>query len=226
MTDPRSAFAYPLFLDLTGRLVLVVGAGPVGRRKLAGLLAAGARVRLVDPHPVVAEFSPAAVEVRAHRYRQDDLQGVVLALACTGDPAVNRQVREEARRLGVWCGCSDQAAGDFILPAVLRRGRLTLATSTAGASPALAAVVRDQLAEQVSDSWGVGVEIVAAVRRKWLTDPAAVKYNQQVLRGFWRQLLPLLEAGQVEAVDQLLDRTFGADYSLAALQFQGPKGRP
>lgn len=228
MADSCSSFHYPLILDLSERVALVVGAGSVGRRKLAGLLRAGARIRLVDPQARSGVFNDPAVEVLTRAYRVEDLQGVLLAFACTDSAQINRQVLTDARQQGVLCCCSDQsAAGDFVLPAVLRRGDLTLAVSTAGRSPALAALLRDQLAAQLTDSWGIGLEIVAALRRKWLTDSVANKYNQQVLRSFWQEeLLPLLEAGDLEGVDRLLQRTFGSEYALAKLQVQLPEGKP
>ncbi len=221
-------FNYPIFLNLAQRQALIVGAGQVGRRKLAGLLEAGARVRLVEPRADRVGSTDPAVELLAREYRPEDLQGVFLVFACTDSPEVNQRILKDAHRQGVLCACSDRfSAGDFVLPALLRRGQLSLAISTAGRSPALAALVRDQLAEQVTDNWGVGLEIVAAVRRKWLTDPVPGKYNQQVLRGFWQdQLLPLLELGRFGAVDDLLRATFGDDYSLAKLQIQLPEGKP
>ncbi len=228
MSVCSNTFKYPIFLDLSQRLALVVGAGRVGRRKLAGLLDTGARVRVVDPQASGGDFPAPAVELLAREYRPEDLRGVFLAFACTDSAQVNQRLLADAARQGILCGCSDRsAAGDFVLPAVLRRGDLTLAISTAGRSPALATLVRDQLAEQVTDNWGLGLEIVAAVRRKWLTDPVPGKYNQQVLRGFWqKQLLPLLETGSSEAVDGLLRTTFGDDYSLTKLQVQLPEGKP
>ena len=221
-------FDYPIILNLRARLVVVVGAGVVGRRKLAGLLQSGAQVRLVDPCLAGQSSPDAAVEAIARKFQAGDLAGAALVFACTDQSEVNQAVVAEARRRGIFCSSSQQPArGDFALPAVHRRGPLTIAVSTGGASPALAAQLRDQLAEQLPDSWGVGVEIIAAVRRKWLTEKSQSQYTQQVLRKFWEEkLIPVLEQGNAEAVDQLLRETFGENFSLVKLQVQLPEGMP
>lgn len=134
---------YPIELDLNGRAVLVVGLGPVGRRKAKGLVAAGARVIGVDPAGAVAVDG---VEVRAEPYHADHLRGVCLAVAA-GPAEVNRRVVADARAAGVWVNSAGgPGSGDFTLPAVWRDGGLTLTVATAGASPALAAALRDRAA--------------------------------------------------------------------------------
>ncbi len=225
MGGAKRNLTYPVFLDLTHRLVLIVGGGNVGQRKLAGLLQSGARVRLVDPQVVKGDFPDPAVQVVAREYRHDDLDGVFLAFACTGSPQVNAQLLSDARQCGVLCCSAQGTGGDFVLPAKVQRGALCLAVSTNGRSPALAAVIRDQLAAQMTASWGFGLEIVAAVRQNWLTDPAATKYNQQVLRSFWLELLQLLDSGDYAAVDRLLRETFGDQYTLESLHIQRPEGQ-
>jgi len=219
-------FDYPVVLNLKTRLVVIVGAGVVGQRKLAGLLLCGAKVKLIDPSLVDHPRQESSVEAVAREFQPGDLAGAVLAFACTDRSDVNRAVVSEARRRGIFCCCSEQAlSGDFALPAVLHRGPLTIAVSTGGGSPALAGQLRDQLAVELPDSWGVGVEIIVALRRKWLTGKLPSKYNQQVLRKFWEeQLIPTLEQGRTEAVDRLLTETFGGSYSLAKLQIQLPEG--
>lgn len=228
MSADAVSFDYPVFLNLKSRLVVLVGAGTVGRRKLAGLLHCGAQVTLIDPC-LAGHSSPAAgVKTVPRGFEAGDLAGAVLVFACTDQVEVNRAVLEEARRCGILCSCSEQSSqADFALPAVLRRGPLAVAVSTGGGSPALAGQLRDRLAEQLPDSWGLGVEIIAAVRRKGLTEEPLKKYNQRVLRNFWEeQLIPALEQGTAEAVDLLLQETFGKEFSLAQLQIQLPEGMP
>ena len=136
---------YPIELDLRGRTVVVVGLGTVGLRKAAGLVVAGARVAGVDPGTEIQ--APPGVEVRAEPYRVAHLEGASLVFA-TATPAVNRDVVQDARRAGLWVGsASDPDEGDFTVPAVWRSGPLVLTVSTSGASPALAATLRDRAAE-------------------------------------------------------------------------------
>ena len=219
-------FDYPVMLKLCDRLVVVVGAGRVGQRKISRLLQVGARVRVVDPCLKDKPYPAAAVESLGRGFESIDLRGALLVFACTDSSSVNQRVAEEAERQRILCCRTERPfAGDFILPAVLNRGRMTVAVSTGGSSPALAAEVRDCLAETVTDSWGVSLEVVAGIRRKWLTEKIDDQYNQQVLRQFWAErLLPLIEQGKMSEIDQLLIEAFGAEYSLELLQVQLPEG--
>jgi precorrin-2 dehydrogenase/sirohydrochlorin ferrochelatase len=168
---------YPIELKLTGRTVLVVGLGPVGRRKAEALSATGARVVGVDP--VAGSLEPSLVEgieVVSEPYKAEQLRGVSLAVAA-GPPEVNRQVVADAREVGVWvCSTSDPEAGDFTIPAVWRAGPLMLTVSTSGASPALAAALRDQAAAALGPA-AIGLTALVAELRpivlKRLPDPLA-----------------------------------------------------
>ena len=168
---------YPIELDLRDRTALVVGLGAVGRRKAAGLVAAGARVVGVDPDPGAASRAmPAGVEVRAEPYGAEHLRGVCLAFAAA-PAAVNRVVVADARRAGVWvCSSSEPGAGDFTIPAVWRDGPLTVTVSTSSASPALAAALRDRAAEALGPAAAGLAALLAEFRpevRVRLADPEA-----------------------------------------------------
>lgn len=197
---------YPIELDLRGRLALVVGLGTVGRRKAAGLVAGGARVVGVDPGADPAG-TPAGVELRPEPYRAGHLTGVRLAFAA-GPPGLNARVVADARAAGVWVNsASDPGAGDFTLPAVLRSGGLTLSVSTAGASPALAAALRDRAAGALGPGAAGLVTTLSELRPEVLArlaDPAA---RRRVLTD-WAdpRWLDLWAAGGPEAVRRELRR--------------------
>jgi siroheme synthase-like protein len=169
--------AYTIELELSGWAVLVVGLGPVGRRKAAGLIEAGARVIGVDP--AAEGLDPealAGIEVRCEAYCAEHLRGASLAVAAA-PPEVNRRVVVDARRLGVWCcSTSDPGEGDFTVPAVWRSGPLVLTVSTSGASPALAAALRDRAAEGLGPAAAGLAALLAELRPLVLArieDPAA-----------------------------------------------------
>jgi precorrin-2 dehydrogenase/sirohydrochlorin ferrochelatase len=145
-------FGYPVFLDLHDVPVLVVGAGPVAARKVAGLAAAGASVRVVAPD-VSSDLDRDQVdELHQRPYEPGDLDGVRLVVTATGDPEVDAVVAADATAAAIWVNAADQPADcKFILPAVARNGPLTVAVSTDGASPALARRLRDRAAELLTD---------------------------------------------------------------------------
>ena len=160
---------YPLSVDLTGRACLVVGGGAIAEGKVQGLLTAGARVTVVSP-ALIESLTDAAragrIEHRARAYRDGDLAGITLAFAATGEPTVNAAVAAEGRRRGVWVNAVDDPAHcDVIIPAVVRRGALTVAVSTGGASPALARAVRDELERHLGDDYAALVDVAGEVRR-------------------------------------------------------------
>ena len=125
---------YVACLDLTGRACLVVGEGAIAREKVDGLAAAGAVVRRVVPDA----------------YHGSDLDDVWLVVAATPDDELNRRVSADANERKIFCNVADvPELCSFILPALHRRGPITVAVSTAGASPALAQWLRDRFAAQV-----------------------------------------------------------------------------
>ena len=141
-----AGFDYPVFLDLGGVKVLVVGGGPVGLRKAQGLVAAGALVTVIAP-TTVSGIADVAVHTEQRVYRTDDVTGFQLVITATSDPSVNAQVAADARAAGIFVNSADDPENcTFILPAITRRGPIIVAVSTGGSSPALAGRLRDQIA--------------------------------------------------------------------------------
>lgn len=147
---------YPVFINLTGRTCLVAGLGAVGRRKAAGLIAAGpALLRLADPAPphadeqkLIARASAVGVEVlRLQRpFAPEDVDSCALVFAATGDKAVNRHIAQLCLERGILCNVADDPElSVFQVPALWRQANIQAAVSTGGASPALAAHIRDEL---------------------------------------------------------------------------------
>jgi siroheme synthase-like protein len=143
------SFGFPVMLDLAGVPVLMVGGGNIAARKVAGLLAAGARVTVVAPM-VLAELAAAVAEVRERPYAPSDLVGHQLVMTATDLPEVNAAVASDARGAGLWVNSADDPENcTFILPAVTRRGPVVVAIGTDGSSPALARHLRDRIAAEI-----------------------------------------------------------------------------
>ncbi len=141
---------YPIFLDLTGRPVVVIGAGKVGLRKTRALVEAGAHVTLISP--VAAEAVPAGVAWLQRDYADGDLHGAFLAYAATNNRAINAAIREEAQRRGIPVNVADAPGEcDFIVPARLLHADLQIAVSTGGTQPGRAAMIRDRIREFLSE---------------------------------------------------------------------------
>ena len=219
---------YPLNLEVEGRLCVVVGGGAVGMRKARTLLACGARLVLVEPHPVPEAESLNGLVLVRRPYCRQDLEGATLVFAATGDRRLNADIARDAREAGAMVNVADAPLeGDFTLPALARRGDLLLAVSSGGKSPALAALLRDLLAESVGPEWAVLTEIAAALRQKRLTLPEAGEYNQAALRRLLEQdICALIAARDRDGINRLLKSQFGEEVSLSTLGVQLPTGTP
>ena len=155
-------------LALAGRRVVVAGGGAVATRRVAALLDSGADVVVVAPELSEAlETWAAEGRVRASRrpFRPDDLDGAWLALAATGQRAVDAEVvaASEARCCFVSSAGGDPP-GSFAPMAVLRRGDLEVGVGTSGRSPALSAWLCQRLEAVVGPEYGTLLEIAAEAR--------------------------------------------------------------
>src|SRR5262245_2943142 len=166
----------PLFLDLAGRRVVLVGGGTVAAAKLGQLLEARADVRVIAPE-IRAEIERAGVPFERRRFEPGDLNEAWLAIAAaTAD--VNRQVAEaaEVRRIFV-NAVDDPAHASAFLSGVIRRGDVTLAISTRGRAPALTALLRealDELLPEDLDAW-----LVEARRQRATWKKNGIPMNQR-----------------------------------------------
>ena len=161
---------YPVFLDIAGKPVVVIGGGEIAVQKVKGLLDAGALVTLVSPtlHPdLVPLAAQGRIEHVAREYAPGDLEGYFLAFVGTDDRAINDIVAREGKERGVLVNAVDDPANcDFIMPAVVRRGDLIVAVSTSGGSPAMARRMREELEAFLTEEYALMLELAAEVRRE------------------------------------------------------------
>ena len=140
---------YPAFIDVRRRNCVVIGGGPLGEEKVLKLLECDAGVTVISAHvtETVAELAREGRIVWCNRdYRPGDLAQAFIAIAATDDDAVNRLIYDEAELRNVLLNVVDVThLCTFIAPSVARRGEVTVATSTGGASPALARTFREKL---------------------------------------------------------------------------------
>lgn len=154
---PACSDVYPVTLTgMTGQHALVVGGGPVGQRKVQGVLAAGMVVKLISPEatPQLQAWAETGRIGWVRRpYQAGDLIGAGLVFAATNQRAVNAQIALEAGELGLLCNVADQPAeGNFHVPAVHRRAGLVVSVSSTGESPRRAQKVRDQIAAWLGEN--------------------------------------------------------------------------
>ncbi len=148
---------YIACLRLSGRRCVVVGGGEVGLEKVEGLLACDGEVVLVSPDavdPLRELAEEGSIRWERREYRADDLEGTFLVIAATGHTEVNIRVFEDSERRAMLVNVVDvPPLCNFILPAIIRSGPLAIAISTAGASPALAKRIRDEIADEYGEPY-------------------------------------------------------------------------
>lgn len=161
---------FPLFLKLRGRRCLVVGAGKISEGKIAGLLEAGARVRVVAPRAtrtIVQWHKRRKIHLEQRAFQPKDLDGMFLVVAATNSQKTHRAIYREARARNVLCNIVDvPALCDFYYPAVVRRGQLQIAVSTAGASPSLARRLREELEQAFGPEYAAWLAHLSRERKK------------------------------------------------------------
>ena len=201
---------FPIFLKLTGRPCVVVGAGHLAESKIESLQAASARITVIAPKASERILNLAAAgELTLHQrpYQTGDLKNAFLVVAATNDPAVNRAVFAEAESTGVLCNAVDDPPFcDFYFPSVVRRGDLQIAISTAGHSPALAQQLRKQLNEQLPLDLGDWLTELGNLRREVVS---AEPLNEQR-----RIFLHELAQREVCAYDQCPSRIMARNHAL------------
>jgi siroheme synthase-like protein len=177
---------FPMFLKLAGRRCLVVGAGGIATAKIGSLVESGARVTVVAPWALeeVREWAEAkSIEWIEREFRASDLDGVFLAIAATSRVYVNHAVFAEASKRNILCNAVDDPPNcDFYFGAVVRRGDLQIAISTAGESPALAQRLQREIDERLDPSLGAWLGTVGQLRREILADYPASEARKGALR--------------------------------------------
>jgi len=190
-SERGSAALFPVFLKLSGRPCLVVGAGSVGTPKIEGLLAAGAKITVVAPQATAAvQVWAAEGRVRWHprNFEPSDLDGAFLVVSATPSRTLNDLVFTEAQRRGVLANVVDDPPRcDFYYPAVVRRGALQIAISTDGKSPALAQRLRRQFEQKFGPDYQDWVEELGR-QRQWLFEqPIGPDKRKQILHSLASQ---------------------------------------
>jgi precorrin-2 dehydrogenase / sirohydrochlorin ferrochelatase len=143
---------FPIFLKLESRACLVIGAGVVAEGKIKGLIAERASIEVIAPEATaqIRQWAAAGViDWNQRAFQPGDLAGKFLVIVATSSRDVNKRVFNEAHAKGILCNAVDDPPNcDFYYPAVVRRGDLQIAISTAGQSPALAQRIRQELEKQ------------------------------------------------------------------------------
>ena len=205
---------YPIFLDLVGRSVVVVGGGAVAQEKVEGLWETGARITVISKEltPALSRWAEEdRFEHRAREYRSGDLEGAFLVLAERMAEDLEEKIFAEAQERGIFANVQDRLPRcSFHAPALLRRGDLAVAISTAGSAPALASRLRRRLGEELGPEISDFLAMVGPLRgelaRKF---PAFGDRKDRWYRLVDSPVLDLLREGETAAAEALVGEVLG-----------------
>ncbi|MEX2415681.1 MAG: NAD(P)-dependent oxidoreductase [Paenibacillaceae bacterium] len=192
---------YPVHLDMNGRHCVIVGGGHIAVRRVHGLVEAGAKITVISPHchsDMNRLATEGKVRITLRNYEgEDDLKNADLVFAATNDNIVNRLITDDARKLQIPVNdLGDSKLSTFIVPAVLRRGRLIMSVSTSGASPGLAKRIRNELTACYGVEYELYVDFLSELR-EWVAEKVA---NEQCRAMIFHHVLKfdILELIQAE----------------------------
>lgn len=209
---------YPIFVDLKGKKVVLVGGGAVAQRKVQTLLAYGADIALIsrDITPVLRGYvEREEIGFLDREFSEDYLEGAFMVVAATDDSALNHRISQASRKRGLLVNAVDQPADcSFIVPAILRRGDLLIAVSTSGKSPALAQTIRGELEEKFGREYEVFLRIMGRLREEVLSRGLSQNENSRL----FHQIIdaPILEALATknwEEAASIFNRILGTRFS-------------
>lgn len=202
---------FPIFLKLTARPCIVIGAGNLAESKIESLRAAEADVTVIAPwaSPAITELA-AAGEVIWHQrpYTPGDiLENTFLVVTATDVPEVNRTVYLEATGKSILCNAVDDPPYcDFYFPSIVKRGDLQIAISTAGSSPALAQRLRKELNAALPHDVGAWLGELGNLRREVL--------QLEPLNEARKSLLHTLATREVCGFDACPSRAYAREHAL------------
>jgi precorrin-2 dehydrogenase / sirohydrochlorin ferrochelatase len=214
---------FPTFMNVRDRKCVVIGAGPVGLEKIEGLLASDAQVVVVAPEaePEVAELAAEGSLVWQQRpYEPGDLEGALLVFAATSDTDLNVRVFRDAERRAMLVNVVDvPPLCNFIMPAIVRNGAVSIAISTSGASPALAKRLKREIADEFGEPYARLAEMLNDIRA-WAKDTFETYQERKV---FFEAIvngdpdpIELLRRGDERAARELIAQRQRDAASLAA----------
>ncbi len=159
---------FPISLNIRSRTCIVIGGGKVAARKVKSLLDCQGKVTVISPEldaALLPFFQKSAIRWVRRGFRQGDLAGAFLVIAATDDVTVQEAVYHEAEAANLLVNVADVPKWcNFILPATVRRGDLTISVSTAGKSPALAKQLRKDLEKEYSDDYDLLLQVLGKLR--------------------------------------------------------------
>ncbi len=196
---------YPIYINLLDKSCLIVGGGIVAQRKVENLLEYGAHIALVSPEitPDIKHYANSGlIKVSEREFAPEDLENVFMVFIATDNSETNRVIAELCATRQILVNAVDDPPNcDFFVPAVVRRGSLSIAISTAGKSPMLARRLREELENQYTHEYGEYLDLLGEYREIIKNNIPDITIRKQVFNALIDlDIIDLLKAGEREKV--------------------------
>lgn len=197
---------YPAFLDLKDKKAVVAGGGKVAERKVRLLIVAGASVKLISPDITNNLNKLAEKGLLKHvkrSFRKGDTKGAFIVIAGTSSLELNAKIAKEAQHLVNVVDMPSE--GNYIVPSVVKRGPLTIAISTEGASPALSKAIRKELENYYGREFARYLGLTELLRKEAMKTISDSKKRRRFLKSLAsEELLTMLRSKGFSAVKKIL----------------------
>jgi precorrin-2 dehydrogenase/sirohydrochlorin ferrochelatase len=174
---------YPAYIYLKDKKAVVVGGGRVAERKVRLLINSGASVRIVSPvitSNIKKLVEKGLLEHTRRNYSHGDLNDAFIVIAATSDTTLNTRIAREARHLVNVIDVPTE--GNYIVPSIMKRGPLTIAVSTEGASPAVSKVIRMEIEGLYGKDFALYLKLVERLRKKAIKNITNSKERERFLK--------------------------------------------
>ena len=213
---------YPVFIELEGKTVLVVGGGKVAQRKVETLLKFGASIHIVSrelTHQLKELVEAKEIHHIGDEFKDEHLNGAFLVIAATDNNLLNKKISEKARMKNLLINAVDQPSDcNFIVPSIINCGDLLIAISTSGKSPALAKRVRKDLEAQFGSEYEIFLTLMGRLRTEVLSMGLSQKENSRIFNEIVdSDIIKSIAKGDWEGVESTLRRILPRDMALDTL---------
>lgn len=207
---------YPVYLDLKGWDVTVIGGGKVAERKVRTLILSEARVTVISPDLTAGLkklVEAGKVRYIKRRYRKGDLDHAMMILVATDDRSANEEIASSIKGANALINIADiPDKSSFILPSIIERGDLLISISTSGKSPAFAKQIRRELEKTFGREYKLFTDILGHVRKRLLEDIPSEKRRRSIFQRLVKSdILKLLKNGKRFEAELLIKDITGID---------------
>ncbi len=204
---------FPINLNIRNKLCVIIGGGAVGERKAFDLLDFDAKIRIVS-----LNFTDKILkhrdkfEIIEASYHKKYIEDAVLVFACTDSKELNMQIYKDAKEIGALVNVVNLPDFcDFTVPAVIKRGKIKIAISTDGVSPALSRILKEKISSIIGDEYKILADIMGKIREKQLKSNYDSKENREKFYMFLNEdILSILKDHDYrKKVNEITKKIFG-----------------